>query len=120
MAELDRVQSVNSSVQLQNPTGYTLQSFVGSLAEEIVNVRGSLTTPPCSPANWLVATQVREVSRNDVSGRNYFYIFFYEFYNTILLDRTTKKCSSEWRSDCSEQSSVAAETEPGMQHLWMI
>lgn len=67
MAELDRVQSVNSSVQLQSPSGYTLRSFVGNLAEEIVNVRGSLTTPPCSPANWLVATQVREVSRNDVS-----------------------------------------------------
>lgn len=66
LAELNQVQSVNSDVQLQMPSGYMLQNFVGTLMEETVNFRGSLTTPPCSPANWIVATGVRQVSRGDV------------------------------------------------------
>lgn len=67
LREISRVQSVNTSVEIQNGNGYRLREFVGTLNEEIVNVRGSLTTPPCSPANWVIATTVREVSRNDVS-----------------------------------------------------
>lgn len=68
LEELPNVQAVNTSVNPLNPADYVLTNFVGDLAEQVVNVRGSLTTPPCSPANWLLATQIREISRNDVSG----------------------------------------------------
>lgn len=61
------VSGVNSSVLVTDPERFVLSNFVGDLMEQIVNVRGSLTTPPCSPANWFLAPQIREVSRNDVS-----------------------------------------------------
>lgn len=66
LEELANVQAVNTSVNPLNANDYMLSSFVGDLDEQVVNVRGSLTTPPCSPANWLLATQIREISRNDV------------------------------------------------------
>ena len=67
LAELDRVQRVNSTVTPGNPERYLLSNFVGDLNERVVQFRGSLTTPPCSPANWIVVPQLRRISRNDVS-----------------------------------------------------
>ena len=63
---VDQVQSVNSRVELQSPDGFTLRDFVGDLSGGIINLRGSLTTPPCSPANWLLKEMPQQVSRNDV------------------------------------------------------
>lgn len=65
-AVIEQLTAVNSTVQLQNARRFTLRRFVGNLAEEFVNARGSLTTPPCAPASWLLATRVRDISRNDV------------------------------------------------------
>lgn len=59
--------AVNTSHVPSDPQRYRLDNFVGDLMEQVVNIRGSLTTPPCSPANWLMVPQVRDVSRNDVS-----------------------------------------------------
>lgn len=59
--------AVNTSHVPSDPQRYRLDNFVGDLMEQVVNIRGSLTTPPCSPANWLMVSQVRDVSRNDVS-----------------------------------------------------
>ena len=43
-----------------------LSEFVGDLDEELIAYRGSLTTPPCAPASWIVATRVRKISVRDV------------------------------------------------------
>lgn len=58
----------NSSVLFKGfPEDYNLFEFVGDLDEELIAYRGSLTTPPCSPASWIVAKSVRKISVKDVS-----------------------------------------------------
>ena len=58
---------VNSSVLFRGfPEDYMLSEFVGDLDEELIAYRGSLTTPPCSPASWIVAKRVRKISVKDV------------------------------------------------------
>lgn len=78
LAEVANVGTVNSSVVPEDPQNYALANFAGDLIEEIVNIRGSLTTPPCSPANWFFAPQIRTVSRTDVCS-------LAKTYPTILL-----------------------------------
>lgn len=59
---------VNSSVLFRGfPSDYSLYDFVGDLDEELIAYKGSLTTPPCSPASWIVAKNVRKISVKDVS-----------------------------------------------------
>lgn len=64
-----QLKMVNSSVLFRGfPEDYMLSEFVGDLDEELIAYRGSLTTPPCSPASWIVAKTVRKISVRDVSG----------------------------------------------------
>lgn len=68
-----QLKMVNSSVLYRGfPEDYSLWEFVGDLVdEELIAYRGSLTTPPCSPASWIVAKEPKRISVKDVSwGRD--------------------------------------------------
>lgn len=60
----------NSSVLYRGgfPEDYRLSEFVGDLDEQLIAYRGSLTTPPCAHASWIVAKTIRKISVHDVSG----------------------------------------------------
>lgn len=61
-----------------------LSEFVGDLDEELIAYRGSLSTPPCSHASWIVAKTIRKISTRDVS--------FIEFIDT----------SNDWHQKTTE------------------
>lgn len=65
---------VNSSVLFRGfPSDYMLSEFVGDLDEELIAYRGSLSTPPCSHASWIVAKTIRKISTRDVSFIEFIY-----------------------------------------------
>lgn len=94
--DLRQLRMVNSSVQMNGfPDNFRLLDIVGSLGEQYIAYRGSLTTPPCSPTSWLVSSRIRKVSRRDVIHSNI--LFLCRFLTILYFRCEIFEKSSDWR-----------------------
>lgn len=110
-----QLKMMNSSVLFRGfPEDYSLFEFVGDLDEELIAYKGSLSIPPCSPASWIVAKNVRKISVKDVRIER---IEFWEEIVTILSFSVAELSPSFWNGgqfDCAQLPSSAEETQTAL------